>query len=184
MPATRSLDEVGDDYLVDRVRQGYLPAYEELVRRHQQRTYTLALRMVDDAHEAHDLTQEALVRAWRSLPSFGGRSAFGTWLHRITMNVCLDHLRRRQRLAPHEPDPQAPGPDDVQHQVEAGHRDQALRQVVGELPLDQRGALVLTTFMGYSYEDAADVLQTTPDAVRGRATRARAAIARQMGAWR
>src|SRR5688572_10943747 len=89
-------DAALDDYLVRRARDGYLDAFEELVRHHQGRAYTIAVRMLGDAHEAEDAVQDAFVDAWRGLHRFHGDAAFGTWLYRIVVNRCLATRRRRR----------------------------------------------------------------------------------------
>ncbi|GAB3252311.1 hypothetical protein GCM10027586_18680 [Kineococcus gypseus] len=171
-----------DDYLVARAREGYLPAFEELVRRHQVRAYTLAVRMLGDARDAEDVTQESFLRAWTALPSFQGQSSFPTWLHRIVVNQCLS-LQRRHRPVPVPVDTEVAGPARTEEVVEAAARDDALHGAVLALPEDQRAALVLTAFMDCTYEEAADVLQVGVSTVRGRVARARRALLAGMGGW-
>jgi RNA polymerase sigma-70 factor (ECF subfamily) len=82
--------------LVDSARGGSQAAFEALYRRHVRKVYGLCLRMSADRTIAEDCTQEAFVQAWRALPAFEGRSAFGTWLHRIAVNAVLAQGRRRR----------------------------------------------------------------------------------------
>ncbi len=174
--------EADDAFLVARAREGYPGAFEQLVRRHQARAYTLAVRMVGDRHEAEDLTQNAFVKAWAALHRFDQRAAFSTWLHRIVVNECLSHLRRT-RATPAPEDPLKAGPSRTEQEVENSARDDALHGSVQQLPPDQRAALVLTAFSGYTYNQAADLLGTTPATVRGRTARARRALLQQMKGW-
>jgi RNA polymerase sigma-70 factor (ECF subfamily) len=83
--------------LVARAQGGDIAAFESLYRLHEGQIYGLCLRMVADASRAEDLTQEAFARAWEKLPLFRGRSAFSTWLHRLTVNVVIGDLRARER---------------------------------------------------------------------------------------
>lgn len=83
-----------DKRLVTRAQAGDARAFEVLVNRHAPLVYNLALRLVNDPHEAEDLAQDALVRAWRALPGFRADARFSTWLYRIVMNVCFDRLPR------------------------------------------------------------------------------------------
>lgn len=85
--------------LVHRAHRGDAEAFGELVRGHQDSIYRLALRMVGP-DEAEDVAQQSFIKAWQSLDGFTGGSAFGTWLYRIAVNACLDHLRRRARFRP------------------------------------------------------------------------------------
>ena len=89
--------ELSDEALCQRVgAQGDEDAFERLVERHQGRAYRLAWSILGDADEAKDLSQEAFLRVFERASSFDGRSKFSTWFHRILVNLCLDHRRRRQ----------------------------------------------------------------------------------------
>ena len=82
--------------LAARCRAGDTDAFEELYRQHARRLFSLVLRMVGSADDAEDLLQEVFLQAHRKLAGFRGESTLGTWLYRLTMNHCLDHLRGRQ----------------------------------------------------------------------------------------
>ena len=86
-----------DPALVAVAKRGDMLAYEELVARHRERIYARAFSVVRNEQEAVDLSQEAWVKAWQRLAQFHGDASFSTWITRITINVCLDHLRRRKR---------------------------------------------------------------------------------------
>ena len=83
--------------VIDRVRAGDTDAFEALVTAYQKQIYNLTLRYVSNPEDAADLTQEAFLRAFRSLDSFRGDSRFSVWLYRLTTNVCIDLLRSRGR---------------------------------------------------------------------------------------
>lgn len=89
--------ELKDEILVARAKEDDPRAFEELIRRYQQKAYAIAYRMCGDAEEARDLTQETFLRTFRELKTFKGKSSFYTWFYRILINVCLDERRRRQR---------------------------------------------------------------------------------------
>lgn len=176
-------DPLVDAYLVRRAREGYLGAYEELVRRHQGRAYAVALRMLDDPHEAQDAVQDSFVDAWRGLPKFAGEAAFSTWLYRIVVNRCL-MSRRRRRPEPVESVPDTGGGHRPDEHVETKARDEALHRGIQQLPADLRAALVLVTFSGFSYEEAATILDLSASTVRGRVARARKTLLQHMRGWR
>ena len=92
-PPASEVSSVDDGLLVRAAAGGDRQAFEALYRRHGGRIVALCRRMAGSADVGDELAQEAFVRAWRALPSFGRRAAFGTWLHRIAVNVCLDHHR-------------------------------------------------------------------------------------------
>src|SRR6187200_1677359 len=85
----------GDLALVERCRKGDLAAFETIYRTHSGRLYSVACRMLGNPADAEDLLQEIFLAAHRKLDSFRGESALGTWLYRLTTNLCLDHLRSR-----------------------------------------------------------------------------------------
>lgn len=83
-------------------RNGDENAFGELVKMYQQRVFSVAYRFVQNVDEANDLAQQAWIKAWKKLPSFKGNAAFFTWMYRVVSFVCLDHLRKKRRLAEHE----------------------------------------------------------------------------------
>ena len=138
-------------------------AFEELVRRHRDRLWAVAMRTTGDPEEASDALQDALISAFRRADQFRGDSAVTTWLHRIVVNASLDRLRRRAVRAAQ------PLPDDNEHLPgavvadPADHMDRREIQLVvtealAELPEDQRAAVLLVDVEGWSVEDAARML--------------------------
>jgi RNA polymerase sigma-70 factor (ECF subfamily) len=177
------IEEQDDAYLVSRAREGYLEAFETLVRRHQGRAYRLAVRLTGDSHEAEDAVQEAFVDAWRGLPQFAGDAAFGTWFYRIVVNRCIGMARRR-KPRPIEIVPDTLVADGHPGQaVEQQARDEALRRAIQQLPSELRAPLVMVTFADFTYEEAAAVLHINPSTVRGRIARARKSLLEQMREW-
>jgi RNA polymerase sigma-70 factor (ECF subfamily) len=171
--------------LISRARQGDQDAFARLVEAHQKRVYNQALRMVGDAGDAQDVAQEAFLNAWRGLAAFQGESTFATWLHRLTANAAIDHLRRRkargtegQRSLDEEdggPEPQdpAPGPEEALAQRE---RRAALNRALEQLSPEHRQALELRVLDGLSYEEMGQLLALPPGTVRSRLARARLAL--------
>jgi RNA polymerase sigma-70 factor (ECF subfamily) len=84
-----------DQLLVKRTLRGDTYAFDELVKTYQNKVYMLAYRYMGNEDDANDMAQESFIKAFRSLRSFKGDASFGTWIYRITTNVCLDELRRR-----------------------------------------------------------------------------------------
>ncbi|HJV08124.1 MAG TPA: sigma-70 family RNA polymerase sigma factor, partial [Acidimicrobiales bacterium] len=95
MPTLRQ--RPADDQLVDRARAGDHAAFATLLRRHDEAMRRLAFRLLADADAMDDALQDAYLRAYRALPSYGNRAQFGSWLYRITYNACIDELRRARR---------------------------------------------------------------------------------------
>ncbi|MDQ8707715.1 RNA polymerase sigma factor SigM [Streptomyces sp. LHD-70] len=171
-----------DATLLARHVDGDPDAFGELVRRHRDRLWAVALRTLGDREEAADAVQDALVSAYRAAHTFRGQSAVTTWLHRITVNACLDRVRKaasrktspvddterlEQLLEPHE---SASAPAE-RHDL---HRQ--LIEALGTLPPDQRAALVLVDMQGYPVAEAAAVLGVPTGTVKSRCARGRARL--------
>lgn len=160
---------------IRRARDGDVQAFERLYRAHLPRVYALALRMTADPDRAEDLTQDAFVRAWGRLPSFRGDSAFGTWLHRLAVNVVLGDLRSRGRwqeeALDHEDRPAPPqalrtGPTRAGETVD-------LERAVAALPPRARAVLVLHDIEGYRHREIAELLGVTEGTSKAQLSRAR-----------
>ncbi|MFM9445197.1 RNA polymerase sigma factor SigM [Streptomyces acidiscabies] len=175
-------DGVSDSDLLARHVQGDPDAFGEIVRRHRDRLWAVALRTLGDREEAADAVQDALVSAYRAAHTFRGQSAVTTWLHRITVNACLDRARKaasrktspvddterlEQLLEPHE---SASAP------VERSDLHRQLIEALGTLPPDQRAALVLVDMQGYPVAEAAKVLDVPTGTVKSRCARGRARL--------
>ncbi|RCK70316.1 RNA polymerase sigma factor SigM [Desertihabitans brevis] len=156
-------------------------AFAELVRRHSDRLWTLALRTMHNRQDAEDALQEALVSAFRRADTFRGDAAVTTWLHRVVVNACLDRIRRNQVRRtdplPEHAERVLPATDDPEAETEAGLRRVAVLQALRQLNADQRAALVLVDMEGYSVEEAATILGCAPGTVKSRCFRGRARLA-------
>ena len=168
-----------DEALLRAHAEGNPAAFTQLVRRHQDRLWAVALRTLGEREEAADALQDALISAYRGAARFRGDAAVTTWLHRIVVNASLDRLRRRaarpalstgdeqafEALVAQDGDPARAS--DTRLDVDA-----ALRL----LPPQQRAALVLVDMLGFSVADAAAILDTSPGTVKSRCARARARL--------
>lgn len=176
-----------DSWLVDKARDGDVAAYEALVRRHRDRIYRIALRMVGDRADAEDIAQEVVIQLWTGLAAYAGTSAFTTWLYRVVVNRCLDH-RRRKATSPTAPVPAAeesghPVVPSADRQATDRMRLAATMRAIADLPEEQRSVIVLYQMEGLSYREVAAVLRVSESSVRGRLARARAALAHRLRDW-
>ncbi|MEU0004005.1 RNA polymerase sigma factor SigM [Streptomyces sp. NPDC006314] len=171
-----------DEDLLARHVEGDPDAFGEIVRRHRDRLWAVALRTLGDREEAADAVQDALVSAYRAAHTFRGQSAVTTWLHRITVNACLDRARKaatrktapvddterlEQLLEPHESASAPAERNDVHRQ---------LLEALGTLPHEQRAALVLVDMHGYPVAEAARILDVPTGTVKSRCSRGRARL--------
>ncbi|MFV2083879.1 RNA polymerase sigma factor SigM [Micromonospora sp. LOL_021] len=178
--------DLGDEELLRAHVDGDPEAFGELVRRHQDRLWAVALRTLSDREEAADALQDALLSAHRAAARFRGDAAVTTWLHRIVVNACLDRVRRR-KSHPTVPLPDGGRDDDGVRGTEPAappvDHDTALvvRQALAELPAEQRAALILVDVQGYPVADAAVMLGVAEGTVKSRCARGRARLAGLLG---
>lgn len=177
-----------DPTLVERAREGDLAAFETLVVRYQRRIYQLALRMTADRAAAEDITQDVFLTAWRQLPGIREGAAFGGWLYKIATNRCLTVLGRRRPTEELDELLPAGNPQtaetDPQRATERAAVLAALTGALQQLTPEQRAVWLLREAHDKSYEEIAEVVDATPQAVRGRLARARAQLAELMSEWR
>lgn len=154
-------------------------AFDELVRRHRQRMWAVALRTLNDPEEAADAVQDACLSAFRAAGSFRGDSRVTTWLHRVVVNACLDRIRRKA-VRPTVPLPENPpaDPRDLLAERETGLE---VASALALLPEQQRLAIVLVDLQGLSVEEAAAVLDVPAGTVKSRCFRGRARLAVTLG---
>jgi len=164
-------------------------AFATLVRRHQDRMWAIALRVMRNPDDAADALQDAYIAAFRRAGSFRGDAAVTTWLHRVVVNACLDRLRSlKVRAADSLPEdfdrsPQR-GADQPVDPVEAAEQRDQVMAALDQLNADQRAALVLVDMQGYSVEEAATILGCAPGTVKSRCARGRAKLLPLLAALR
>ena len=169
-----------DQLLVDRARLGDRHAFDLLVLKYQSRLLSLVIRLVSNQSDALDVLQDTFVKAYRSLNTFRGESAFYTWLYRIAMNLAIDHTRKRKRrevagfdesVATKDADG---GIDAVHHgdsPSKALERKQLLRRIMDgmqKLSDDQRQVILLREVEGLSYKEISEVMEIPEGTVMSR----------------
>lgn len=175
MTSPASGGSVGDADLLAAHVAGSETAFAELVRRHQNRLWAVALRMMRDPDDAADVVQDALVKAFRRADGFRGDAAVSTWLHRIVVTTALDALRAGARAsATSLVDLDPPDPHD---HVSARETQADVVAALAAIPADQRAAIVLVDIGGLSMQEAAWSLQCAPGTVKSRCSRGRARLA-------
>ncbi len=179
--------------LVKKAQNHDLSAFEELVRLYQNKVYALCIQLTSNHADAQDLAQESLIRAYRALGSFRNEADFGTWLHRITVNVWLNFKRKNTgRHIIYLDDPyRGENGGEVRREVAAENGDpfQALadkefrnlvRSAINCLSDDHRAVLVLREVEGYSYEEVSQMLGCSLGTVKSRLNRAREIMRQKM----
>jgi RNA polymerase sigma-70 factor (ECF subfamily) len=141
------------------VSKADVPAFEELYRQHSGRLFNLAWRMCGTRTDAEDLLQEIFLLAFRKLPEFRGDSAVGTWLYRLAMNRCLDHLKSKQTRSNDATSPldeQAVAPRKVGRDEGINRID--LERAIARLPDGARAAFLLHDVEGFQHQEIATIL--------------------------
>ena len=157
-----SVSDATDFQLAQRAAGGDMPAFEEIYQRHHRRVYSICLRMLQNAHEAEDLTQDVFIQLYRKIGSFRGDSAFTTWLHRMTVNQVLMHFRKRGvRMETTTEDGETP------IQIVKGTENPnsmpvvdriALDKAIAQLPPGYRTVFTLHDIEGHEHEEIARML--------------------------
>ena len=172
--------EFDERKLIERASGGDPTAFNRLMEIHERRMYAVALRMCSNREDAQDCLQDAMLRIYRSISSFKGQSSFSTWVYRITMNTCLDELRRKKSRGAASLDsmlesgwsPSDEGNQPEKHAI-ASEQRKALNNAIAELPEDMRSAIVLRDIQGFSYEEIADMQDANIGTIKSRISRGR-----------
>jgi RNA polymerase sigma factor (sigma-70 family) len=180
-----------DRRLIDLALQGDEKAYELLLNRYRNLVYSIMFKMVRNAQEAEDLTQEAFMKAFNSLETFNEEFAFSTWLMKIASNNCIDFLRKRKLKTYSIHDPiqykdekieidlpdQGPSPERSLLQVE---RRRMIEEAINELPERYRYVIILRHKEEKSYEEISDILNLPLGTVKAQIFRAREILNRKL----
>ncbi len=166
-PRQRQSTEFNEADAIERAKQGDAEAFQALYDRHKRRVYSLCLRMTANTAEAEDLAQEAFLQLYRKIGTFRGESAFSTWLHRLSVNVVLMHLRKKSLpVVSLEETTQGGGEEDTPKKdfgaddvALAGSIDRLqLQRAVDSLPPGYRTIFVLHDVEGYEHNEIAGIV--------------------------
>ena len=169
---------------LEQARQGDRAAFGKLIEAYQIPVYNLAYRMLGNRGEAEEAAQEAFIRAYTRLDSYDPQHKFSTWMLSITSNYCIDLLRKRRALLLSLDQPLPPHPalmsdraDGPEAQTVASEREAMVQALLAELQDDYRQAVVLRYWYDLSYQEIAEVMDTTVSAIKSRLFRARRQLA-------
>ena len=169
---------------LEQARQGDKTAFGKLIEAYQRPVYNLAYRMLNNPGEAEEAAQEAFIRAYTRLHTYDPNHKFSTWMLSITSNYCIDLIRKRRALLLSLDEPLPPHPalmSDGQKGPEAqmvmNEQQDMVQSLLQELPPDYRQAVVLRYWHELSYEEIAEMMDTTVSAIKSRLFRARRQLA-------
>lgn len=169
---------------LEQARQGDKAAFGRIIEAYQRPVYNLAYRMMGNPGEAEEAAQEAFIRAYTRLDSYNPKHKFSTWMLSITSNYCIDLLRKRRALLlsideplPAHPALQSEKERGPEPQLVMSEQQEMVQTLLQELPDDYREAVVLRYWYDMSYDEIADVMDTTVSAIKSRLFRARRQLA-------
>lgn len=178
--AESKIGKHSEEQLIQRAANGDGAAFSELMAQHESRMYAVTLRMCANREDAQDCLQDAMLRIYRAIGSFKGQSAFSTWIYRITMNTCLDELRRRKSRnassldnlleSGWSPTDESDVPE--RHAIVSEQR-RTIDMAIAQLPEDMRAAVILRDIQGHSYDEIAAMLDANIGTVKSRISRGR-----------
>ncbi len=195
-PADALTSREADREMLDVVLQGDTTAYRGLVEKYQERVYAMVYGMLRNREDATDITQEAFVKAYRSLASFRLESSFYTWLYRIAMNLAIDLIRKRKRRREvgYEDGVAARDEDGTVHAMHQGdsprrvlERRQLYKQIMDamdQLPADQKQVILLRELEGLPYREIAEIMGIPEGTVMSRLFYARKKRQKMLSAQR
>lgn len=159
---TAKTGKVSDLDLARQAANGDMFSFEEIYQRHHRRVYSICLRMLQNASEAEDLTQDVFIQLYRKIGSFRGDSAFTTWLHRMTVNQVLMHFRKRNVKFEKTTEE---GETPVQIVIGSENPNKmpivdkiALEHAIAQLPAGYKNVFLLHDVQGYEHEEVAKIL--------------------------
>ena len=171
--------------LIRKAKQGDMLAFEELILKHEKIVYNVALRMMNHSEDAKDISQEVFLKAYRSLGNFDERSAFSTWLYRITHNTCIDEMRKRKGKQSYSLEEELENKEGFMQRQIADEGDtpeesllrqeqkSEILQALDTLSEEHKAAIILRDVKGLSYEEIAEILELSLGTVKSRISRAR-----------
>lgn len=171
--------------LIERSQNGDLESFEKLIEEYQILAFNIAYKMTSNKEDASDMTQEALIKVFKSIKSFRFDSSFSTWLYRIVTNSCIDMMRKNSKIKTYSLDKPIEGdegtyqrelpdnkdlPDEI---LEKREKREAVHRAIGKLPDKYRIMIVLRDIQDFSYEEISEVTELPIGTVKSRISRAR-----------
>ncbi len=171
-----------DTDLISRVAAGDRGAFDEIMRNHEDRVFSVCLRIMANREMALDATQDTFLTVFRKADQFKGNSALGTWIYRIAVNTCYDHLRKvKRRRAETIPEAFDPADPSAEEAIESAGMRPEIQLALDQLPPDFRTAIVLSDIEGMGLNEVSTVLGVPVGTVKSRLFRGRRLLAQQLG---
>ncbi|CUT02932.1 RNA polymerase, sigma-24 subunit, RpoE [Candidatus Kryptobacter tengchongensis] len=177
--------------IVKRAKDGDEKAFEMIIKKYQNRVANLIFKIIGDSSVVEDLTQDVFLRVIESLRDYKFGSALYTWIYRITVNICIDEIRKRQRSRTYSlsdvlnQNPKVePAHSPVEKTVERKELREIIENAISKLPLEYKTAIILREFEDLPYEEIAKILKVSVGTVKSRIFRARKLLAEHLKEYR
>ncbi|MBR4110118.1 MAG: sigma-70 family RNA polymerase sigma factor [Clostridia bacterium] len=177
---------IDEKILISKAKEGDNKAFEEIISLYEKRVFSTIYYMVKNENEVEDIAQEVFIKIYRNLKNFKEESSLYTWIYRITINVCIDELKKKKNVvyidekletADGEMEIQledtAKGPE---HLAEDEELKQKITNCIRKLPIDQRTMIVLRDIKGFTYMEIAEMTKINLGTVKSKINRARTAL--------
>jgi RNA polymerase sigma-70 factor (ECF subfamily) len=180
-------ETIDESEIVKRARDGDEKAFEFIVKKYQNRVANLIFKIIGDSSIVEDLTQEVFLRVIESLREYKFGSALYTWIYRITVNICIDEIRKRQRSRAYSlsdvlsQNPRVePSYSPVEKTVEQRELRELIEKAISKLPVEYKTVIILREFEDLPYEEIAKILKISVGTVKSRIFRARKLLAEHL----
>ncbi len=177
-------DMLDENEIIKRAKDGDEKAFEFIVKKYQNKVANLIFKIIGDQDIVEDLTQEVFLRVMESLKDYKFGSAIYTWIYRITVNICIDEIRKRQRSRAYSLDnilgqnPKSePSYSPVERTFERREMREIIENAISKLPAEYKTVIVLREFEDLPYEEIAKILKIRIGTVKSRIFRARKLLA-------
>lgn len=183
--ANETPTDQGSKILIAKAKQGDMAAFEELILQHEKIVYNVALRMMNHSEDAKDISQEVFIKAYRNIANFDERSTFSTWIYRITVNTCIDEMRKRKgkhnlSLDNELEDEEGTWKQEVADKGDTPEESLIRKEEKSEILMalegiseDYKNVFLLRDIQGLSYEEIAEITGLALGTVKSRISRAR-----------
>lgn len=171
-----------DHELIGRVVTGDREAFDEIMRSHEDRVFSVCMRIMSDREQALDATQDTFLTVFRKAEQFKGDSALGTWIYRIAVNTCYDQIRKSQRKRVEAlPDHLDPSDPSAQEAIDSAALRPEIQDALAGIPIEFRAAVILSDIEGMSLPEVALALGVPVGTVKSRVFRGRRLLAKRLG---
>ncbi len=174
--------------LIEKTKQGDILSFEKLIEPYQKKAFNIAYRMLGNLEDANDVTQEALIKIYRSIDKFEGKSSFSTWVYSVVSNTCIDLIRKNKKsnvvyLEQHDASGEnnyrievADESNSPEYLLERKEIQTIIHDAINQLKFDQREIIILRDINGFSYQEIANILKCSEGTVKSRISRARGSL--------